>query len=190
MVRLCALATVATMVGTLRDRKMLCGFRKQASCMSCSYSEQASCLSHLNAVGRPVFHNALYALAFLGSDSAAMAEQQQWFAGQARLPRPRHPHPEGSQGGVREAAVAEKSFLVACCLPPLTQPPMCSTRVRNHITPKGDACLLQRLAKGVKLWPTKSFRLSEEQFPPVETQHPLRHYGPHSRETHFHQTNC
>ena len=26
-------------------------------------------------------HNALYALAFLGSDSAAMAEQQQWFAG-------------------------------------------------------------------------------------------------------------
>jgi serine/threonine protein kinase len=28
------------------------------------------------------FHNALYALAFLGTDSAAMAEQQQWFAGQ------------------------------------------------------------------------------------------------------------
>jgi eukaryotic-like serine/threonine-protein kinase len=28
-----------------------------------------------------IFHNALYALAFLGSDSAAMAEQQQWFAG-------------------------------------------------------------------------------------------------------------
>ena len=28
-----------------------------------------------------VLHNALYALAFLGSDSAAMAEQQQWFAG-------------------------------------------------------------------------------------------------------------
>jgi eukaryotic-like serine/threonine-protein kinase len=28
-----------------------------------------------------VFHNALYAIAFLGSDSAAMAEQQQWFAG-------------------------------------------------------------------------------------------------------------
>jgi hypothetical protein len=27
------------------------------------------------------FHNALYALAFLGADSAAMAEQQQWFAG-------------------------------------------------------------------------------------------------------------
>jgi eukaryotic-like serine/threonine-protein kinase len=27
------------------------------------------------------FHNALYALAFLGSDSAAMAEQQQWYAG-------------------------------------------------------------------------------------------------------------
>ncbi len=26
-------------------------------------------------------HNALYALAFLGADSAAMAEQQQWFAG-------------------------------------------------------------------------------------------------------------
>jgi len=26
-------------------------------------------------------HNSLYALAFLGSDSAAMAEQQQWFAG-------------------------------------------------------------------------------------------------------------
>ena len=29
----------------------------------------------------PVFHNALYALAFLRVDSAAMAEQQQWFAG-------------------------------------------------------------------------------------------------------------
>jgi len=28
-----------------------------------------------------IFHNALYALAFLGSDSAAMAEQLQWFAG-------------------------------------------------------------------------------------------------------------
>jgi tetratricopeptide (TPR) repeat protein len=28
-----------------------------------------------------VFHNVLYALAFLDSDSAAMAEQQQWFAG-------------------------------------------------------------------------------------------------------------
>jgi DNA-binding winged helix-turn-helix (wHTH) protein/tetratricopeptide (TPR) repeat protein len=30
-----------------------------------------------------VLHNALYALAFLGADSAAMAEQQQWFAGKA-----------------------------------------------------------------------------------------------------------
>jgi eukaryotic-like serine/threonine-protein kinase len=28
-----------------------------------------------------VMHNALYALAFLGADSAAMAQQQQWFAG-------------------------------------------------------------------------------------------------------------
>jgi len=28
-----------------------------------------------------ILHNALYALAFLGSDSGAMAEQQQWFAG-------------------------------------------------------------------------------------------------------------
>ena len=28
-----------------------------------------------------IFHNALYALAFLSSDSAAMAEQQQWFEG-------------------------------------------------------------------------------------------------------------
>jgi eukaryotic-like serine/threonine-protein kinase len=28
-----------------------------------------------------ILHNALYALAFLGLDSAAMAEQQQWFAG-------------------------------------------------------------------------------------------------------------
>ncbi len=28
-----------------------------------------------------VLHNALYALAFLGADSAAMAEQQQWYAG-------------------------------------------------------------------------------------------------------------
>jgi serine/threonine protein kinase/Flp pilus assembly protein TadD len=30
---------------------------------------------------QPVLHNALYALAFLGRDSAAMAEQQQWLAG-------------------------------------------------------------------------------------------------------------
>jgi eukaryotic-like serine/threonine-protein kinase len=29
-----------------------------------------------------MFHNALYALAFLGSDSAGMAEQQQWYASQ------------------------------------------------------------------------------------------------------------
>ena len=29
-----------------------------------------------------ILHNALYALAFLGADSTAMAEQQQWFAGQ------------------------------------------------------------------------------------------------------------
>jgi serine/threonine protein kinase/Tfp pilus assembly protein PilF len=29
----------------------------------------------------PALHNALYALAFLGADSAAMLEQQQWFAG-------------------------------------------------------------------------------------------------------------
>jgi hypothetical protein len=28
-----------------------------------------------------ILHIALYALAFVGSDSAAMAEQQQWFAG-------------------------------------------------------------------------------------------------------------
>jgi tetratricopeptide (TPR) repeat protein len=28
-----------------------------------------------------ILHNVLYALAFLGADSAAMAEQQQWFAG-------------------------------------------------------------------------------------------------------------
>jgi tetratricopeptide (TPR) repeat protein len=30
-----------------------------------------------------VLHNALYALAFLGADSAAMSEQQQWFAGKS-----------------------------------------------------------------------------------------------------------
>ncbi|MGA8428605.1 MAG: protein kinase [Candidatus Sulfotelmatobacter sp.] len=32
-----------------------------------------------------IFHNALYALAFLRSDSPAMAEQQHWFAGQSGL---------------------------------------------------------------------------------------------------------
>jgi eukaryotic-like serine/threonine-protein kinase len=32
-------------------------------------------------IDKPSFHSALYALAFLGADSAAMAEQQQWFAG-------------------------------------------------------------------------------------------------------------
>src|SRR4029077_14235017 len=30
-----------------------------------------------------VLHNALYALAFLGADSAGMAEQQQWYAGKS-----------------------------------------------------------------------------------------------------------
>jgi len=30
-----------------------------------------------------IFHNALYAVAFLGADPAAMAEQQQWFAGKS-----------------------------------------------------------------------------------------------------------
>src|SRR4029077_2995992 len=30
-----------------------------------------------------ILHNALYALAFLGVDSTAMAEQQQWFTGKA-----------------------------------------------------------------------------------------------------------
>jgi serine/threonine protein kinase/tetratricopeptide (TPR) repeat protein len=32
-------------------------------------------------VDKDILHNALYALAFLGADSAAMAEQQQWYAG-------------------------------------------------------------------------------------------------------------
>jgi hypothetical protein len=32
--------------------------------------------------------------------------------------------------------------------------PRAPTRVRNHITANGDACLLQRLAKGVTLFPT------------------------------------
>jgi tetratricopeptide (TPR) repeat protein len=31
---------------------------------------------------KDILHNALYALAFLGADSAAMAEQQKWYAGQ------------------------------------------------------------------------------------------------------------
>ena len=31
-------------------------------------------------VDKDILHNALYALAFLGADSAAMAEQQQWYA--------------------------------------------------------------------------------------------------------------
>jgi serine/threonine protein kinase/tetratricopeptide (TPR) repeat protein len=37
--------------------------------------------AHLRNLDDYIFHNALYALAFLGSDSAAMAQQQQWFAG-------------------------------------------------------------------------------------------------------------
>jgi eukaryotic-like serine/threonine-protein kinase len=32
-----------------------------------------------------VFHNALYALGFLGADSAVMAEQEQWFAGKSEF---------------------------------------------------------------------------------------------------------
>jgi len=35
-----------------------------------------------------VLHNALYALAFLASDSAAMAEEQQWFAGKPQEENP------------------------------------------------------------------------------------------------------
>ena len=33
----------------------------------------------------PIFHNALYALAFLQGDSSAMADQQQWFAGKPEI---------------------------------------------------------------------------------------------------------
>ena len=38
--------------------------------------------AHARTLDNRIMHVALYALAFLGSDSAAMAEQQQWFAGQ------------------------------------------------------------------------------------------------------------
>jgi hypothetical protein len=37
---------------------------------------------HLPRDDDSIFHNALYGLAFLASDSAAMAQQQRWFAGQ------------------------------------------------------------------------------------------------------------
>jgi len=36
---------------------------------------------HARKLDNLILHNALYALAFLGTDSATMAEQQQWFAG-------------------------------------------------------------------------------------------------------------
>ncbi len=39
--------------------------------------------AHARKLDDYILHNALYALAFLGSDSAAMAEQQQWFAGKS-----------------------------------------------------------------------------------------------------------
>jgi hypothetical protein len=35
--------------------------------------------------------------------------------------------------------------------------PRAPTRVRDHITPNGDACLLQRLAEGVNLFTSKRF---------------------------------
>jgi predicted Zn-dependent protease/predicted Ser/Thr protein kinase len=44
-----------------------------------------------------ILHNALYALAFLGSDSAAMAEQQQWYAG----------HPDVENAGLSLASDSE-----------------------------------------------------------------------------------
>src|SRR5208282_4053342 len=37
---------------------------------------------HAQKKDHDVLHNALYAMAFLGGDSLAMAEQQQWLAGQ------------------------------------------------------------------------------------------------------------
>ena len=37
--------------------------------------------THLDVYKRQVLHSALHAIAFLSSDSAAIAEQQQWFAG-------------------------------------------------------------------------------------------------------------
>ena len=37
--------------------------------------------AHSRKLDNFIVHNALYALAFLGADSLAMAEQQQWFAG-------------------------------------------------------------------------------------------------------------
>ncbi|MFZ0312707.1 MAG: protein kinase [Candidatus Korobacteraceae bacterium] len=46
--------------------------------------DEARQLIHTGLAGRPndfVLHNALYALAFLGTDSTVMAEQQKWFAG-------------------------------------------------------------------------------------------------------------
>ena len=46
--------------------------------------DEARQLIHEGQARRPndyILRNALYALAFLGADSAAMAEQQQWFAG-------------------------------------------------------------------------------------------------------------
>src|SRR5262249_40050700 len=38
--------------------------------------------AHDRKLDSDILHNALYALAFLGADSPAMAEQQQWYAGQ------------------------------------------------------------------------------------------------------------
>ena len=44
-----------------------------------------------------ILHNALYALAFLGADSSAMAEQQKWFAG----------HPDAENFGLSLASDTE-----------------------------------------------------------------------------------
>ena len=52
--------------------------------------------------------------------------------------------------------------------------PRAPIRVRNHITLNGDACPLQRLAKGVSFFAIHRFASSKSSFPPVETQHSLR----------------
>ena len=52
------------------------------------------------------FHNALYALALLGADSAAMAEQQQWLTGKPdmrTLDLRSHPTPRRTAGHLGKA---------------------------------------------------------------------------------------
>ena len=73
-----------------------------------------------------VLHNALYALAFVGSDSAAIEEQQQWFAGK----------PDYENEGLGLASDTE-AYAIACLTTFLLTPWSSGATREGHLTHTG-----------------------------------------------------